>query len=109
MEHIVNHIGEMIEESWLVTFVAIGIVILCAVIFYKVFIGLLRRYDKKMTGANKGRTYNRLIASFFRFALSMTTFIIVLYLLDVDIGSMLTGLGLVGFAASFAVQDRLRT
>lgn len=105
MEHIVNHIGEMIEESWLVTFVAIGIVILCAVILYKVFIGLLRRYDKKMTGANKGRTYNRLIASFFRFALTMTTFIIVLYLLDVDIGSMLTGLGLVGFAASFAVQD----
>ena len=34
MDNIVESIGVMIEESWLVTFAAIGIVILCAVIIY---------------------------------------------------------------------------
>ena len=105
MTNIVERIGVMIEESWLVTFAAIGIVILCAVIIYKLFIWLLRRYDKTISADHRGRTYNRLMASFTRFALVVTTFFIVLYLLGVDITSMLAGLGIAGFAVSFAVQD----
>ena len=38
MTNIVERIGVMIEESWLVTFAAIAIVILFAVIIYKLFI-----------------------------------------------------------------------
>ena len=105
MNNLVERIGVMIEESWLVTFAAIGIVILCAVIIYKLFIWLLRRYDKTISADHRGRTYNRLMASFTRFALVVTTFFIVLYLLGVDITSMLAGLGIAGFAVSFAVQD----
>lgn len=105
MNNIVDRIGTMIEESWLATFAAIAVIILFAVIIYKLFIWLLRRYDKTISGDNRGRTYNRLMASFTRFALVVTTFFIVLYLLGVDITSMLAGLGIAGFAVSFAVQD----
>ena len=105
MRNIIEHIGKMIEESWLATFAAIAVIILFAVIIYKLFIWLLRRYDRTISGDNRGRTYNRLMASFTRFALVVTTFFIVLYLLGVDITSMLAGLGIAGFAVSFAVQD----
>jgi hypothetical protein len=81
MRDTINHIAEIIEESWLVTFAAIAVVILCAVIIYKLFIWLLRRYDKTISGDHRGRTYNRLIASVTRFAFVVATFFIVLYLL----------------------------
>lgn len=87
-----------------------GIIIVVSIILYKVLSNILLNKTKKIkvVDNNKGQTYIKLANSALKYAFIVITFIIVLQTNNINVTSMIAGLGLVGAGIVLAVQDALK-
>jgi len=86
------------------------IVIILSYIIYKIISNILLNKTKKikMVDNNKGQTYIRLINNILKYIFVIITFITVLQINNINVTSMIAGLGLVGAGIVLAVQDALK-
>lgn len=86
------------------------IVIILSYIIYKIISNILLNKTKKikMVDNNKGQTYIRLINNILKYIFVIITFITVLQINNINVTSMIAGLGLAGAGIVLAVQDALK-
>ncbi len=86
------------------------IIIIASLILYKVLSNILLNKTKKIKAieSNKGQTYVKLANSVLKYLFIIITFIIVLQTNNINVTSMIAGLGLVGAGIVLAVQDALK-
>ena len=86
------------------------IIIIASLILYKVLSNILLNKTKKIKDieSNKGQTYVKLANSVLKYLFIIITFIIVLQTNNINVTSMIAGLGLVGAGIVLAVQDALK-
>lgn len=87
-----------------------GIIIIVSLILYKILSNILLNKTKKIKAvdSNKGQTYVKLANSILKYLFIIITFIIVLQTNNINVTSMIAGLGLVGAGIVLAVQDALK-
>ncbi len=86
------------------------IIITVSLILYKILSNILLNKTKKIkvVESNKGQTYVKLANSALKYAFIVITFIMVLQANNINVTSMIAGLGLVGAGLVLAVQDALK-
>ena len=88
------------------------IIIIINLIIYNIIHNLVLKsmksnsLDKKIS--NKSRTYLRLITSILRYIFIILTVLILLQINNIDVSSMLAGLGIISVIVGLAVQDALK-
>ena len=87
-----------------------GIIIIVSLILYRIISNILLNKTKKIkvVDSNRGQTYIKLANSVLKYAFIIITFIIVLQTNNINVTSMIAGLGLVGAGIVLAVQDALK-
>ena len=86
------------------------IIIIISLIVYKIISNILLNKTKKIKAVenNKWQTYIKLANSALKYAFIVITFIMVLQANNINVTSMIAGLGLVGAGLVLAVQDALK-
>ena len=87
-----------------------AIIIIVSLILYKILSNILLNKTKKIKAveSNKGQTYVKLANSILKYTFIVITFIIVLQTNNINVTSMIAGLGLAGAGIVLAVQDALK-
>ncbi len=87
-----------------------AIIIVVSLIVYKILSNLLLNKTKniKAVDGNRGQTYVKLANSILKYSFIIITFIIVLQTNNINVTSMIAGLGLAGAGIVLAVQDALK-
>lgn len=87
------------------------IVVLIALIFYKVIGSILLKSEKKNRSKRTGqkdKTYIRLIRNFMKYAVSIIALIVILQVNGIDVSSMIAGVGVLSIIVGFIVQDAFK-
>lgn len=77
-------------------------------IIHRIFVKSMKHnsIDKKMS--NKSKTYIRLMTSIMRYIFIILTILLILQMNDINVTSMLAGLGIVSVIVGLAIQDALK-
>jgi small-conductance mechanosensitive channel len=88
------------------------IIILIGIFSYNIFDFLIdkseKRFKTKLFTSNKGKTYLKLMKSIVRYIVIIVTILIVLQVNDINVNSILAGVGIFGVIFGLAIQDWLK-
>lgn len=88
------------------------IAIIIVYIIYKIIHNLIFKKNKplneKLADSNKGKTYFKLVSSILRYVFIGIALLAVLKIYNVDITSLLAGVGIIGIIVGLAIQDALK-
>ena len=86
------------------------IVIIISIIIYKIINGVITKNKNKGTLmiSSRSKTYIRMMSSALRYIFVIITILIVLQINNVDVSSMLAGIGLLGAIFGLAMQDVIK-
>ena len=89
-----------------------GIIIIISIIVYNILNNIINSNRKnskiKFMISNKSETYLKMITSVIRYIILILTVLIVLQINNVNVSSMLAGLGIVSVVIGLAIQDALK-
>lgn len=88
-----------------------AIVIIMALIIYKIVSTLLTRSENKKSSrrvGQKDKTYIRLIRNFMKYAFFIIVLFIILQINGIDVSSMIAGVGVLSIIIGFIVQDAFK-
>lgn len=89
-----------------------GIVIIISIIIYDILNNIINSNRKnskiKFMISNKSETYLKMITSVIRYIILILTVLIVLQINNINVSSMLAGLGIVSVVIGLAIQDALK-
>lgn len=89
-----------------------GIVIIISIIIYNILNSIINSKRKnsniKFMISNKSETYLKMITSIIRYIFLILTVLIILQINNVNVSSMLAGLGIVSVVIGLAIQDALK-
>ena len=105
-----NNIGFTIDKEAITRIITSIIVVIISLVLYHfikkaAFKGTSKKADKI---SNRSKTYLRLLLSIIRYAFIIITLLIVLQINNVNVTSMLAGVGILGVIIGLAVQDALK-
>ena len=105
-----NDVLKTMEKILSNNLVKSAIIIIVSLILYKILSNILLNKTKKIKAveSNKGQTYVKLANSILKYTFIVITFIIVLQTNNINVTSMIAGLGLAGAGIVLAVQDALK-
>ena len=105
MEQFYNILNFIINNKW----VKSAIVILIAVVIYKIVKSItLRSESKSKIKKIKGKTYLRLIRNIAKYVIIIFVTLALLQIHGVDVSSLVAGLGILGIVIGFIVQDAFK-
>ena len=86
------------------------IVIILSVVIYKIINGLITKTRNKgnLMISSRSKTYIRMMSSTIRYIFVIITILIVLQINNIDVSSMLAGIGLLGAIFGLAMQDVIK-
>ena len=88
------------------------VVLLLSIIVYKWTIYILNRGEEKsklkVFSSNKGKTYIKLIRSIVRYFFMVITVLIILQINNINVNSIIAGVGILGAVFGLAIQDWLK-
>lgn len=86
------------------------IVIIISIVIYKIINGVITKNKNKGTLmiSSRSKTYIRMMSSALRYIFVIITILIVLQINNVDVSSMLAGIGLLGAIFGLAMQDVIK-
>ena len=99
-----------INNDWLLKIIYSLLVIIIAIILYKIAIIIAERTieKSKLFNNKKTKTYVRLIRSINRYIFIIIVIISILKIYGVDVSSMLAGIGIISVIIGLAIQDYLK-
>ena len=105
-------IKELIKNIWHTQIVNSIIIIIVSIFLYSIISKILNRSESKAKSklftSNKGKTYINLLKSIIRYIFIIITFLILLQINGVNVGSVLAGVGVLGVVFGLAIQDWLK-
>ena len=109
MEKYLNDIQSYVTGSKIISSV---VVIILSIIIYNIVNGFVNRFFKNRnledSLSNKGKTYIKMVKSIIRYIFIIITLLIVLQVNDVNVSSLLAGVGIAGAVIGLAIQDALK-
>lgn len=109
MEKYFGEIKNYINGSKIISSV---VVIAISIIIYNIVNGFVNRFFKNKNLennlSNKGKTYIKLVKSIIRYVFIIITLLIVLQVNDVNVSSLLAGVGIMSAIIGLALQDALK-
>ena len=88
------------------------VVVVLSIIIYNIVNRFVNRFFKNRNIednlSNKGKTYIKMVKSIIRYIFIIITLLIVLQVNDINVSSLLAGVGIVGAVIGLAVQDALK-
>lgn len=105
-----NEILRVINDLLNLKIVQSIIVIIINIIIYNIVASILndKNHKSKLFSSSRGKTYIKMIKSIIRYIMIGITFLIILKIHGINVGSMLAGVGIVGIIIGFAIQDLLK-
>ena len=106
-----DFIKDVIENVWFQRAFWSLIVILFALLIYRLAARFLNNREKKnskIMANKKNKTFIRMLKSAVAFILAIITVLMVLQIYGVDVSSMLAGVGIASIVIGFALQDSLK-
>ncbi len=109
MDKYLGEIEKYINGSKIVSSI---VVIVISIIIYNIVNGFVNRFFKSKnienSLSNKGKTYIKMVKSIIRYIFIIITLLIVLQVNDINVSSLLAGVGIMGAIIGLAVQDALK-
>ena len=105
-------IKELLENPWVEKGIKVGITILISLIIYSIVASIIKRYSKnnkfESLAGKRTTTYLRLARSITRYLFILLTLLIILQILEINITSIIAGVGLIGAVFGLALQDFIK-
>lgn len=103
---------EIWNSIWHMQLINSMLIILLSIIIYKGTIYIFNRGEKKGTSrlftSSKGKTYIKLIKSIIRYVFIVVTVLLILQINNVNVSSVLAGVGILGVVFGLAIQDWIK-
>ena len=98
------------ENRWLLNIILSLLIIIIAVILYKLIMKITEKTieNSKIFNSKKTKTYVKLAKSINRYIFIIIVLIIILKVYGVDVSSMLAGIGIISVIIGLAIQDFLK-
>ena len=105
-------IKELIENPWVEKSIKVIITIVISLIIYSIILNIIKRYSKsnkfESLAGKRTITYMRLARSITRYLFLLLTILIILQILEINITSIIAGVGLIGAVFGLALQDFIK-
>ncbi|MBO6194735.1 MAG: mechanosensitive ion channel [Bacilli bacterium] len=105
-------INKIIENPWIEKGIKVVIIILISLIIYSIISSIIKRYSKtskfESLAGKRTTTYLRLARSITKYLFILITFLIILQILEINITSIIAGVGLLGAVFGLALQDFIK-
>ena len=105
-------IKELLENQWMQKGVKVLITIIISIIIYSIVTSIIKKYSKsnrfESLAGKRTTTYMRLARSITRYLFILLTLLIILQILEINITSIIAGVGLVGAVFGLALQDFIK-
>ena len=106
------NIKELLENPWIEKGIKVIVTILVSLIIYSIVASIIKKYSKsnrfESLAGKRTTTYMRLARSITRYIFILLTILIVLQILEINITSIIAGVGLVGAVFGLALQDFIK-
>ena len=106
------NINKFLENSWVEKGIKVLIIIVLSLIVYSIVSSIIKRYSKsskfESLAGKRTTTYLRLARSITRYLFILITFLIILQILEINITSIIAGVGLLGAVFGLALQDFIK-
>ena len=106
------NIKELLENPWIEKGIKVAITILISFVIYSIVASIIKRYSKsnrfESLAGKRTTTYMRLARSITRYLFLLLTMLIILQILEINITSIVAGVGLVGAVFGLALQDFIK-
>lgn len=103
---------DIINNPWFEKGIKVAITIVISLIIYSIVAGIIKKYSKsskfESLAGQRATTYLRLARSINRYLFILLTFLIILQILEINITSIIAGVGLLGAVFGLAMQDFLK-
>ena len=103
-----DEINRIMENPWFIKSVKAIITIAVGLIIYYIFKGIMDRYIKKsklLSNRKISNTYINVLKNITKYIIMVIILLIILQILEIDITSIVAGVGLFGAAFVLAIQD----
>lgn len=102
--------SEVFENIWFQRGIKVAITIIVALIIYYIIVGIIKKYanSEKFKSFNNSKNvtaYVHLVINIIKYIFYLIVFFIVLKILDIDISSIVAGVGIFGAVFVLALQD----
>lgn len=105
-------IKEFLENPWVQKGIKVLITIVISLIIYSIVASIIKKYSKsnrfESLAGKRTTTYMRLARSITRYLFILLTLLIILQILEINITSIIAGVGLVGAVFGLALQDFIK-
>ncbi len=105
-------INKIIENPWVEKGIKVVIVITISLIVYTIVSSIIKKHSKnnkfESLAGKRTTTYLRLARSITRYLFILITFLIILQILEINITSIIAGVGLLGAVFGLALQDFIK-
>ena len=108
MEEFIGITNSILKNKITQSLIAILIVYITYKIVSSMFIKNNKVLKEKLSISNKGKTYIKLVSSILRYVFIGIALICVLKIYNINITSLLAGIGIVGIVIGLAIQDALK-
>lgn len=99
---------DLINNIWFQRGIWTLVVIVIALIIYKMISSLTINKLEKRLSSKKSKTYTRMFRSIVRYVIIILVLLIILQIYGVDISGMMAGVGILSIILGFAIQDALK-
>ena len=105
-------IKELLDNPWIDKGIKVAITIIISFIIYSIVASIIKKYSKsnrfESLAGKRTTTYMRLARSITRYLFILITFLIILQILEINITSIIAGVGLLGAVFGLALQDFIK-
>ena len=105
-------VKNFIENPWVEKGIKVLIIIAISFIIYSIVSSIIKKYSKsskfESLAGKRTTTYLRLARSITRYLFILITFLIILQILEINITSIIAGVGLLGAVFGLALQDFIK-
>lgn len=105
-------IKELLKNPLVIKGIKVVITIFISLIIYSIIAGIIKKYSKsnrfESLAGKRTTTYIRLARSITRYLFILITFLIILQILEINITSIIAGVGLLGAVFGLALQDFIK-
>ena len=105
-------IKDLLENPWIEKGIKVIITIIISFIIYSIVASIIKKYSKsnkfESLAGKRTTTYMRLARSITRYLFILITFLIILQILEINITSIIAGVGLLGAVFGLALQDFIK-
>ncbi len=106
------NINKILQNEWLDKGIKVFITIIISFIIYSIVANIIKKYSKsnrfESLAGKRTTTYVKLARSITRYLFLLVTMLIILQILEINITSIIAGVGLIGAVFGLALQDFIK-